>query len=257
MKEAYPVIPGAEAFYYEGSEIGILLCHGFIGTPQSVKYIGEAFAREGYTVSAPRLTGHGTHDQDLANCLFSEWYLTLEKAYLELKERCTTIYVIGQSMGGTLTLNLASHYRDIDGVLLINPAMHIPAIASYQNLSPAEYIQEGTPDIKNPDAAEITYTKVPAHAYHQLFDGMEMVKKRLSFVHCPITCFQSTTDHVVPPENTDYILQAVQSELRSKHVLTNSYHVASMDYDNEKIISESLQFIEQLTASIHLKKVSL
>lgn len=257
MKEAYQVIPGAESFYYEGSEIGILLCHGFIGTPQSVEYIGKAFAREGYTVSAPRLTGHGTHAKDLEHCTFSDWYSILEQAYLDLKARCTTVYVIGQSMGGTLTLDLASHYQDIDGILLINPAIHVPEMAHYHSLAPTHSIKEGAPDIKDPGVKEITYDSVPAYAYHQLLTYLDVVKKRLPFVKTPITCFQSTIDHVVPPENTDYILQSVQSDLKSKHVLRNSYHVASMDYDKGEIIRESLRFIQQHAASSHLKKVSL
>ncbi|WP_404407864.1 alpha/beta hydrolase [Jeotgalibacillus malaysiensis] len=256
MKEAYPVITGADAFLYEGSKIGILLCHGFLGTPQSVEYIGKVFAQQGYTISAPRLAGHGTHYKDLAHCSFSDWYLSLEKAYLDLKERCERIYVIGQSMGGTLTLDLASHYKDIDGILLINPAIHVPAMSPYQNIPPTKYINESKPDIKNPDVTEITYPKVPAFAYQQLLTYMDVVKKNLPLVKNPILCFQSTIDHVVPPENTDFILQRVQSDIKLKHVLDNSYHVASMDYDKEKIIRKSLQFIQSLSASNHLNKVS-
>ncbi|WP_235189307.1 carboxylesterase [Exiguobacterium sp. NG55] len=60
----YPVIPGAGAFYYEGNEIGILLCHGFNGTPQSVQDVGIELMKQGFTVYAPRLKGHGTHPED-------------------------------------------------------------------------------------------------------------------------------------------------------------------------------------------------
>ena len=57
MKEKFPVIKGAEKFYLKGSEIGILISHGFMGTPQSVRYIGERLAQYGYSVMAPRLPG--------------------------------------------------------------------------------------------------------------------------------------------------------------------------------------------------------
>ena len=38
----YPVLTGAEAFYFQGGSIGILICHGFNATPQSVRDVGEA-----------------------------------------------------------------------------------------------------------------------------------------------------------------------------------------------------------------------
>ena len=41
------VIPGAESFFLPGNSIGILICHGFNGTPQSVRYLGEKFAAKG------------------------------------------------------------------------------------------------------------------------------------------------------------------------------------------------------------------
>ena len=56
-----PVLPGAEPFLHDGSdEIGMLLCHGFTGSPQSLRPWGEHLAAEGLTVRCPRLPGHGT-----------------------------------------------------------------------------------------------------------------------------------------------------------------------------------------------------
>ncbi len=44
--ERYDVIQGAESFYYKGSDIGILVSHGFMGTPQSMEYIGKELAKK-------------------------------------------------------------------------------------------------------------------------------------------------------------------------------------------------------------------
>lgn len=61
MAEQYPVMPEAEPFFFEGNRIGVLVQHGFTGTTQSMRGIGEVFANQGYTVYGPRLAGHGTH----------------------------------------------------------------------------------------------------------------------------------------------------------------------------------------------------
>ncbi|ELK46579.1 UNVERIFIED_CONTAM: alpha/beta fold hydrolase [Halobacillus marinus] len=245
MYESYPVINGAESFTYEGSNgVGILLCHGFLGTPQSMKDLGTAFASKGYTVKAPRLAGHGTHGEDLKHCSFSDWFLCLEEAYSELSAQCGRVYVVGQSMGGTLTLDLASRHKAIDGILLINPAMSIPSFSTYNRNDCPMWIEEGRPDIKKNDVEEITYTRTPRFAYRQLLQYMEVVQKRLPAVSCPISCFQSRIDHVVPPANTDFILQRVGSKQKSKVVLEDSYHVASMDNDQETIIEHTHAFIQ-------------
>src|SRR5689334_5026232 len=119
MEENFPVINGAEAFYCKGGKVGILLSHGFMGTPQSVLYLGEALAQYGYSVSAPRLKGHGTDYRDLEKCHHEDWFESLERGYQQLKQQCTSVFVVGQSMGGTLALWLAHRYSHIKGIILM------------------------------------------------------------------------------------------------------------------------------------------
>ncbi len=43
----YPILAGAEPFYFEGSEIGVLVLHGFTGTTQSMFFLGQYLAEKG------------------------------------------------------------------------------------------------------------------------------------------------------------------------------------------------------------------
>src|SRR5215211_2415903 len=63
---AYPVLAGAEAFTFPGGDIGVLLLHGFTGSPQGLRPWGEALRDDGHTILCPLLPGHGTHVEDLA-----------------------------------------------------------------------------------------------------------------------------------------------------------------------------------------------
>ncbi|MDN5707986.1 MAG: alpha/beta fold hydrolase [Planococcus sp. (in: firmicutes)] len=245
MNEQYPVIEGAEAFLLKGGSTGILLCHGFLGTPQSVRELGEALGKQGYTVSCPRLPGHGTHFKDLEQFSYGDWFRSIEQAYVELKQSCTSVFVIGQSMGGTLSLDLASRHAEIEGLVLINPAIDIPQFETYRTKPAHDYVTEDAPDIKKADAVEITYGKAPVKAYQQLLGYMDAVRAKLGEVRCPVVCFQSLEDHVVPPANTDYILGKIGSENASKYELHDSYHIASMDHELDFIIAKSLEWIAQ------------
>jgi len=45
-----PVMPGAEPFANDGGDVGVLLCHGLTGTPQSLAPWAHRLADEGLTV---------------------------------------------------------------------------------------------------------------------------------------------------------------------------------------------------------------
>ncbi|WP_053362869.1 alpha/beta fold hydrolase [Bacillus sp. FJAT-27251] len=248
MHERFPVISGAESFYIEGNETGILISHGFLGTPQSVRFLGETLANYGYTVSAPRLNGHGTSYLDIEKCTEEDWFASLENAYVDLTRRCKTIFVMGQSMGGALTLWLASKYREIDGIILINTALSLPSYDYLRNAASPRYLGEGEPDIKAESVFEITYDKVPLKAIHQLQNIMDKTPAVLPKVDCPVLAIKSAVDNVVPPKNTDYIMGNIKSTEKKMIVLQNSYHVASMDNDKEQIAKESHMFMQQRIA---------
>ena len=54
----FEVMKEAEEFYFPGNEIGVLVIHGFTGSTQSMRFLGERLAETGFTVFGPRLTGH-------------------------------------------------------------------------------------------------------------------------------------------------------------------------------------------------------
>ncbi|MDQ6598703.1 alpha/beta fold hydrolase [Bacillus salipaludis] len=245
MKEKFPIIKGAENFKFKGNKIGILISHGFVGTPQSVRYLGERLDEFGYSVLGPRLKGHGTHYADLEKCTHEEWFESLEKGYQELKQECRDVFVLGQSMGGTLSLWLAHKYKEIKGIILVNPALTLPSFEQFRGKELPRYVSEGNPDIKTRDAYEITYSKVPIKAIHQLQTLMDITPAILPDLHCPVLGMKSAVDHVVPPENTDYIIDHIGSTEKEMIVLPNSYHVASLDYDKDVIVEGCHRFVQQ------------
>lgn len=245
MEEKFQVIKGAESFFLKGNEVGILISHGFNGTPQSVREVGEKLGGYGYSVLTPRLKGHGTHFYDLENCTGEDWFESLEKGYHQLQEQCTDIFVLGQSMGGTLALMLARKYPEISGLILINTALSLPAYEYLRGKTTPRFIDESRPDIRARGVHEIVYHKVPIKAIHQLQKIMERASSILSDIECPVLCMNSLVDHVVPPENADLIIRNVRSKIKEKSLLKHSYHVATLDNDKGQIVKDCHRFIQQ------------
>ncbi|MGW6302274.1 alpha/beta hydrolase [Peribacillus butanolivorans] len=248
---AAKVIPGAESFFLPGNSIGILICHGFNGTPQSVRYLGDNLAAKGYTVYAPRLKGHGTDELDMETSHYQDWVHDVETAYAKLKQTCTYVFAIGQSMGGALVLDLATKVP-CEGILTINAALQVPEYEIYRNQPVPRFIPEGEPDVKDDTVTEITYDQVPSKAINQLLDIMVHTSQQLENISCPILLFHSPEDHVVPARCSNQIYDTVLSLDKELIALENSYHVASLDYDKDQIIEQAYRFIQ-----IHSKKASI
>ncbi|RFA30769.1 hypothetical protein CAI21_04480 [Alkalilimnicola ehrlichii] len=244
----YPVIPGAEPFFSAGNDTGCLVIHGYTGSPQSVRYLGEYLAEKGgFTVSVPRLPGHGTAPEDMARTTAEDWLQCVRTALAELNERCTSIFVVGLSMGGTLSLHLAATQQDIvHGVVTINTPLFInnPQFAALAFAPDAPPFLPGVgADIKNPDANEISYNGAPSATTRQLFVLIATAREMLPLITCPVLAFRSREDHVVPPSNGPYLIDHVSSADKRLITLEDSFHVATLDNDRERIARETLQFI--------------
>jgi len=103
----------AEPFFFEGNEIAVLVVHGFTGSTQSMRYLGAQLNQQfGFTVSGPRLAGHGTSPNDMETTGYSDWVASAEEAMHQLAESYGRVFITGLSMGGTLTLNLAARFPE-------------------------------------------------------------------------------------------------------------------------------------------------
>ena len=107
-----------------GSKVGVLLVHGFTGSPAPLRPWAEQLHARGYSVSLPLLPGHGTRWQDLQGTTYDDWYAEADAAFAKLAAEHEQVVVCGLSMGGLLGLALAQeHGRDVAGLVLVHPAV--------------------------------------------------------------------------------------------------------------------------------------
>ncbi|MEU5214425.1 alpha/beta fold hydrolase [Streptomyces sp. NPDC020742] len=249
-----PLLPGAEPFRRDGGEVGVLVCHGFTGSPQSVRPWAEYLADRGLTVALPLLPGHGTRWQDMQITTWQDWYAEVDRELRALTERCAKVFVCGLSMGGALALRLAAKHGDaISGVAVVNPAnkLHDAAAPLLPVLRHLVRTTKGVAsDIALPGAEEVGYDRVPLHAAYSLRRLLQQVDSELPVVTQPLLVMTSPQDHVVRPTDSERILSRVSSTDVRQTLLERSYHVATLDHDAEQIFRDTFAFVSRLAPQV-------
>lgn len=249
------VLPGAEPLSLEGGPVGALVVHGFTGTPQSMRGLAEAFAQAGFSVEMPLLPGHGTSLAEMLTTGWEDWSAAAEAAYVELAGRCEQVVVAGLSMGGTLTVWLATRHPEIAGVVLVNPACPPPG-STGEMLEGLEALAESGvevmdgigSDIADPDSSELAYEQTPVRPLIDLFTNAGAVAEQLDQVRCPVLLMNSPDDHVVDPSHSEHIAAAVTGPVE-RVTLERSFHVATLDHDKELIEERAVEFARRVTAA--------
>ena len=236
----------------KNAHIGVLLVHGFTGAPPSMRPWGEFFHSKGYTVRVPLLPGHGTTPEDLNEVKWQEWPDKVSKELRELEKSCDAIFLIGLSMGGGTVLNVAESNNDvIKGMVLVNPWIHLPGITVELSFLASRFRKMRSSvggDIKRPGISEFGYDATPMRGVYQALKMLRVTRKNLGTITVPVQLFHSVEDHTLPVSNTEIILAEIGSRDKTRIELVNSYHVATLDYDQELIFQNSLTFIEGLTS---------
>jgi carboxylesterase len=252
------IAPTAEPYYADatpdprdGQRVGVLLLQGFTGSPASMVPWGRHLAEQGLGVAVPRLPGHGTTWQELNRTGWADWYGEAERAFEKLRANCDQVVVGGLSMGGALSLQLAADRgREIAGVVLVNPAVHIDR-KDVLALPVLKHVVGSFPgiadDIKKEGVHEHGYTRTPLKAAHSMMTAWKTVREDLPKVTQPLLMFLSSEDHVVDPSSARMIRGAVSSRDLTERMLENSYHVATLDHDAPIIFEESTEFIRRVT----------
>lgn len=249
--------PSTEPFFADaepsddGQRVGVLLSHGFTGSPASMVPWGRYLAEQGYAVAVPRLPGHGTTWQEMNRTRWQDWYAEVERSFEKLRANCDQVVVGGLSMGATLALLLAAERQsEVTGIVSVN--------VSIDNKDPRRFalplLKRVVPsfpgiadDVKKPGVTESGYGRLPLRAAAELVSLYKHLRPQLPRITQPLLVFRSSEDHTADPGSHDLLMRSVSSRDLTERVLENSYHVATLDYDAPVIFEESAEFVRRVT----------
>ncbi len=240
-------IPESESLRLFAGKTGVLMLHGFTGSPASIKPWALALHERGLSVSVPRLPGHGTHWSDLNKVSWQDWYETIEKEFLELKKKCDQVFVAGFSVGGALALRLSQiRGSEISGTILLNASIYderarFRFVGALSTFLPS--IAGGDGDVAKPGNPKHGYDRIPLKGLNQVRKLWEVVERDLYLVDLPLMVAYSLNDHVVHPVCSETIIDNVYSADIREVVFEKSFHNVALDHDADLLNDETMDFI--------------
>jgi len=244
-------IVSTKAFYHAGDKkLGLLLLHGLSSTPAVWQQIVAKCVKVNYTIHAPVLAGHSNKAEDLLNIVWQDWLQGVEQAYIELSQQCENVIIIGHSLGGSLALQLAAKYSQIQKLFLVAPAVFpifslkffikLRITTLFQKLG-LQFLPPLGGNIKKSGVWECAYSRIAIRALEEVYQCMLSTQRLLPQINTPITLFQAKHDLLIPRKETANILQKVNSTEKELIWYTDSYHVIPLDNNADELTEKILQ----------------
>lgn len=241
------------------SKIVVLLLHGFTCSPYSFRSFAKLLTREGFSVFAKQIAGHGTNPSHLAATSFHDWRQSVSEAIARCSENYDEIFILGHSLGAALALDYVSRHPKIcRGVIAVAPPLMIrrqrihrillPFMGLVKKFHPKKidsFVENGFNDIGS-------YPVIPLNALKELYSYIDHVfHPCLSLIRDPVLILQPDHDDILDPVGASIIFQKIQSKKKSLIILQNAPHLPFQRETLNRIIAETaIDFIKKFSIII-------
>jgi esterase/lipase len=235
---------------------GVVLCHGYMAAPLEVRELALFLGRHGFWVYAPRLRGHGTSPQDLAQRTYQDWLRSVDRGYALMSSICRRVVAGGFSTGAGLALHLAARVRNLAGVFAISAPMRLrdfnarfaPAMSIWNRLmdkanragAKMEFVEN------RPENPHINYARNPVAGVREIERLMDDLEPRLAGIEMPALVVQSSSDPVVDPRGSEKIFKRIGSRDKKYVLFSIDRHGILLGEGSEKVHQVVGDFLRQL-----------
>ncbi len=254
------IIPTAEPFFLQGNRTGILLIHGFTGTPKEMRWMGEYLNGQGLTCLGIRLNGHATDPEDMRRSHWTDWTASVEDGFHLLSGSVDRIFLVGLSMGGALSL-LMSTRLEVSGVVAMSTPYKLPDDPRLRHI---EWISKIVPFMPKSDEEpgagwfdkeawkdHVSYPQNPVRSIGELNKLLGEMRAALPKVNVPVLLIHSRDDKYVPPESLEMIYADLTSASdKTKLYVTGSGHVVTRDAVRHQVFKAAGEFIQKVESQL-------
>ncbi|MCO4781573.1 MAG: alpha/beta fold hydrolase [Candidatus Cloacimonetes bacterium] len=249
-EESFPIYLEAE-----DNQIGIVLTHGYLASPEQVRPLAEYLHSLGYTVFCPRLRGHGTNPEDLKERSLEDWYHNIERGIGVIKNNCKQYILMGYSLGAILSLLCASKKGDkVAGLVCINPA-YSPKSLDHHLVEPTSLLNKLYNKFYDKDLVKDKIDVDENHDYpfyqhtfvknlNQIKKAVRQTKKKLNDIKANTLILQSINDPLFNSSGAKKIHKAIQSNENQLSLLDSSEHDILYSQSRDEMYSQLKSYLD-------------
>jgi carboxylesterase len=177
----------------------------------------------------------------------SDWISAAKKAFIEMRGRHDSVSIVGLSMGGALSVLIASELDDVSALVLIAPYVGMPKQLSVAAVTHwvwgrlAGEINGRSPrSIHDPIEREknLAYGAVTGRTLFELSKVVRLARKALSHVKAPTLIIQSREDPRIAPDVAEFALRSIGAQEKKLVWTEGAGHIITVDYGRERVFSE-------------------
>jgi carboxylesterase len=269
-RRAYTVLANENTVGGNG-RIGLLMLHGFMGSPTSSRDMAHFLADHGIVVHCPLLPGHGNLPEKIHKSTRHEWIAEAEEGLQKLRELVDHIVVMGHSMGAVLSAYLINKNPDIRGLIMLAPLYDVPDpriklawLGKY--IMPWFYplkhkdadneiflgrVKDFNPDVDvhDPSLADwlMQATRIPTAGVAQMVRMAAIGRRLWPKMKLPTLILQGDSDPAVSPGNAEKIFKVLPSLSKHLEIFPNTGHELMRKFEpiHEKVWQMILHFVRE------------
>jgi carboxylesterase len=234
------------------ARLGVLILHGFTSGRATVAAIVPRAEALGLPWRLPRLRGHWTTPADLAGVTYADMLADARAALAELRGVAERVAVVGLSVGGVLTLDLALQRPDgIDSLVVLAPALrYVNPLARFAPLvARLMKTARNEPALAFSDrsltARAGNYTTFPSDTFVTIARAGQRVEAALPHITAPLLIIGARNDRVVRPEVAQIVHDRIGSAEKELAWFERSGHELLLDCEAGAVAERVGQFLKQ------------
>ncbi len=234
-----------------GASVAFLLVHGFCAAPDELRTLAQFLEIQNIASFAVQIAGHGTTPDDLKRTTWLDWYNSVRDGFSLVKSwNPTRLLVAGFSMGGALSVLLASQVSGVDGLVLLAPALKIEGVLPKFVPILKHFVGDREVDIvraQEPYEIKRTkYSREPVSAYHELFKLQKKARQNLRRITIPTIIIQGTNDRTINPRNGETVYNGIKSQEKKLYMIEGAEHVIPCHWTRAKAYPLIQKFVEEI-----------
>ena len=256
------VVAGCEPFEMGEGKTAFLLVHGFSDSPALFKKMAPALVEQGFYCRAIRLPGWAEPMDRLGGVKRADWLKAVEQGVTDLRDApYDHVVVLAHSLGAACALELAARDRiRADALVILTPMLKVsdrrsPVLSSRTWHEVGRWILPFTRSLESsfpvdqhdPEDRDTNHRDrfIPRSVYNELFALIDSLAGGAGAIDLPVLMVLSEEDQVIDYTYAEDYFNQLDTDDKKLVTLKNSGHVVPLDYDWERVVGLTVDFVEE------------